>query len=267
MSRDEQSVHVERSGRVATITICRPKALNALNSRVLSRIGDAVRSAETDPAIRAVIVTGEGDKAFSAGADLAELQGVAADRVYSMMVAGQAVMRAIARARIPVIAAVNGLALGGGFELALACTFPVLSVRASFGLPEAGLGLIPGYGGTQRLPAAIGPRVAAYLMLTGQRLAAARAFDLGLTPVPPVPADELLAVAGDIAATIATRGPAAVRMVLTAMGAARAGGADTGLGLETSLASLAVGGAESTEGIRAFFAHETPDFDRGVGES
>ncbi|GAA1003557.1 crotonase [Acrocarpospora pleiomorpha] len=253
-------VRTERRGAVVVVTIDRPEVFNALNAEVLGRLRAAVLDAEDEPSTRAVVVTGSGDKAFSAGADLKELAGMGPDEARRTMEAGQRAMRDIERAAVPVIAAVNGVALGGGFELVLASTFPVLSTRASLGLPEAGLGLIPGYGGTQRLPRLIGAPAAAHLMLTGSRLDAERAHQLGLTPVPPVAPEDLLGTATGIAETIAAQGPTAVRSILAALEAGRDAPLDAGLRVETGLAALAVSGAESNEGVGAFLARRPAAF-------
>lgn len=250
----------ERVDAVIVATINRPEAHNALNTDVLAALSETIAEAETDPGVRAVVITGSGDKAFSAGADLKELATMDADRAHDVSRFGQSVFRGIERAAVPVIAAVNGLALGGGFELALATTFPVLSLRAGLGLPESGLGLIPGYGGTQRLPRAVGARVAAHLMLTGTRLDAERAYALGVTPVRPVEPEALLDTALQIAGTIAAQGPRAVRAILTAMEIGRDATMDAGLCAETGLASLAIASAESTEGIGAFLEKRPPRF-------
>ena len=152
---DEEVVLAETRGAVRVLTINRPSVHNALNSSVLARLA-ALITAAVDDGMRALVLTGAGSRAFSAGADLDEFAGLDAVTAQDRLVAGQRVMAAIEACPLPVIAAVNGLALGGGFELALASTFPVLASNASLGLPESGLGLIPGYGGTQRLPRAIG---------------------------------------------------------------------------------------------------------------
>lgn len=258
---------VSRAGAVTTLRINRPAAFNALNARLLQRLRDEVARADADETVRAVIITGSGEKAFSAGADLKELQGMGPDRAHDVMRGGQEVMRQIERAAVPVIAAVNGVALGGGFELVLSSTFPVLATNASLGLPEAGLGLIPGYGGTQRLPRLVGDPVAAYLMLTGDRLDADRAYALGLTPVPPVAADRLMETATSIAEKVAGKGPRAVRSILTAIEQGRDADLDSGLTLETGLAALAVAGAESDEGIAAFLERRPPRFSDPGGEA
>jgi len=176
------------------------------------------------------------------------------------MAAGQAALRRIEGSRVPVIAAVNGLALGGGFELALACSFMVLSERATLGLPEAGLGLIPGYGGTQRLTRVTGSAVARYVMLTGRRISAAQAYQWGLTPVPPVPTDQLLGTAVGLAAEIAARGPRACASILRLVDLAADQTLDGGLAAETRLAAGAIGSAEGKEGIRAFTERRPPHF-------
>lgn len=250
----------DRDGAILTLTIDRPTAHNALNREVLNGLAAAADEAAADPGIRVVILTASGNKAFSAGADLKEIAAMGPDEAHRSMAYGQEVMRRLERTPVPVVAAVNGIALGGGFELALAATFPVLSDRSSLGLPEAGLGLIPGYGGTQRLPRAVGPRVAAHLMLTGTRMTADRAYALGLTPVAPVPSEDLLDTVREIAGSVATQGPRAVRSILRAMDLGRDAPLDGGLQTETGLAALAVAGEESTEGIRAFLERRPAQF-------
>lgn len=256
----------ETSDSVAVVTINRPEAHNALNADVLSALRSVVEAAVVDRSVGAVVLTGAGTKAFSAGADLKEVAALDSESAYEAMHTGQQVMRAIERAEIPVIAAVNGVALGGGFELVLASTFAVLSRRAFFGLPETGLGLIPGYGGTQRLPRTIGAANAAHLMLTGARIGADRAYALGLTPLPPVEPDDLLPTAVEAARTIAAKGPSAVRAVLRSLEVGRDAPLDAGLTQETGLAALAVAGAESSEGVAAFLERRLPVFATSGGE-
>jgi enoyl-CoA hydratase len=261
-----EALLVEQRDAVLLATINRPEAFNALNAEVVAALRDAVRRAEGDPSVRAVVVTGAGEKAFSAGADLKELAGMSADVAHRTMRDGQRAFAEIASADVPVVAAVNGVALGGGFELTLAATFPVVSEKASFGLPESTLGLIPGYGGTQRLPRVVGPQVAAHLMLTGSRLDAHRAHALGLAPLPPVAPDQLLDAALEVAGKLAAQGPLAVRSILAALRLGQDSPLAAGLQLETGLAALAVAGAESSEGIAAFLerrpaAFATPEED------
>lgn len=243
----------EQHGAVLLMTIDREHAHNALTAGVLQEISDGIAAATADPNVRAVVITGAGQKAFCAGADLRELEDISVDDAYRMLHAGQQAFRAVETSGIPVITAVNGIALGGGFELILASTFPILSTRASLGLPEASLGLIPGYGGTQRLPRAVGTATAAHLMLTGARLNADRAYQLGLTPVEPVEPAVLVQSAMECACRIAAQGPESVRMILQSLDFSRDTPLDAGLRLETGMAALAAAGRESREGISAFF--------------
>ncbi|HYH28983.1 MAG TPA: enoyl-CoA hydratase/isomerase family protein [Pseudonocardia sp.] len=254
------TVLVERDGPVRTLTIDRAPVHNALNAAVLAELADAITAADADPGTRAVVLTGAGARAFSAGADLDELAGLPVTQAHETLRAGSRTLRLVETSRVPVIAAVGGLALGGGFELALACSFIVASERASFGLPESGLGLIPGYGGTQRLPRLVGRHVANYVMLTGERLDAAAAHACGLLPLPPTPADALRDTAHDLAQRIARRSPAAAAAVLSASVHAGDAPLEAGLALETALAALATGGPDAAEGIAAFREKRSPEF-------
>lgn len=254
------TVVVERDGSIAVVRINRPEVLNALNGETLRALADVVRDLSADAAIRAVVLTGTGERAFSAGADLDELAGLDASSARTALDVGQQVMSEVESCPVPVVAAVNGLALGGGFELVLASTFPVLSTTASLGLPESGLGLIPGYGGTQRLPRAVGARVAAHLMLTGARISAERAYQRGLSPLEPVDPDELLPTALRVADEIAGRGPRASTAILQALRAAGSTPDPVALRLESALAAIATGSAEAAEGIAAFRERRAPSF-------
>jgi enoyl-CoA hydratase len=246
----EGPVLVERDASIAVITLNRPRVHNALNGEVLRQLDEALTRILDDGVVNAVVVTGAGERSFCAGADLDELSALDGHASRALFGFGQRVMHRIATSPVPTISAVNGLALGGGFELVLATTIPVLAENASLGLPEAGLGLIPGYGGTQRLPRVIGRSAAAHLMLSGERLSAHRAYELGLTPVVPVPVVDVLDTALELARTIGGRGPLAISAILEAMNTT---GADVGgLAHETALAALANAGAEAQEGIAAF---------------
>lgn len=257
----EQHVAVQRHGAVAEVRIDRPQAFNALNSAILRRLGDEIAALAESKDVRSIVITGTGDKAFSAGADLDELAGLSVDEATPVMRDGQAVIRSIEQSPVPVVAAVNGLALGGGFELVLACSFAVASHRAGFALPEAGLGLIPGYGGTQRLARVVGPAVARHAMLTGRRIDAERAYHLGITVLPPVEPWELMPTALAAAGEVAQRGPAACRAIIEAVDVGLDSPLDAGLDLETRLAATAIGGPESVEGIAAFREKRTPKFE------
>ena len=240
------------------LTIDRPDRLNALNSILLRELGDQLAEIAGRPQTRVVVVTGAGPKAFSAGADLDELAGLSAEDAKAVLERGQGVMRVLERLGKPVIAAVNGYALGGGLELSLACSMIVASAQASFGLPEAGLGLIPGYGGTQRLPRAIGKGAALRLMLTGDRLNAHEAYDAGLLCQLPVESGELLDTARELAGRMATQSPSAHRLILQAVHAEA--GLDDGLALEATLGGVAIASRDGREGISAFREKRRPTF-------
>ncbi|MPY85483.1 MAG: enoyl-CoA hydratase/isomerase family protein [Actinophytocola sp.] len=255
----EEPLVLERQGPIAELRINRPLQHNALNADVLRKLDCAIATLTADD-VRAIVLTGTG-RAFSAGADLDELAGLTADQAYDVLSTGQAVISRIERSPVPVVAAVNGLALGGGFELVLACTFAVMGETAQLGLPETGLGLMPGYGGTQRLARRVGSPVAAYTMITGERISADRAYALGLTPVPPVPADSVADSARDLARRISTRGPRAVRAALLALHHGADAPLEAALAVETALAGVVTGSDEAVEGIAAFKGRRAPSFD------
>lgn len=263
---DGEVLVVEAHDPIAVVRIDRPRVHNALNSHVLRDLDVAVTRLAAEGA-RAIVLTGTGTRAFSAGADLDELAGLSAEQAHEVLSAGQAVLARIERSPVPVIAAVNGLALGGGFELVLACTFAVLADGAQLGLPEAGLGLMPGYGGTQRLARVVGRPVAAHVVLTGERIPADRAYALGLTPVPPVPVEGVVDSARELALRIAARGPRAVQALLLAMRHGADVPLESGLAFESALAALVTAGAEAAEGIAAFRGKRTPAFDAARGQS
>ncbi|WP_037357265.1 enoyl-CoA hydratase/isomerase family protein [Amycolatopsis orientalis] len=251
-------VLLDRDGPIAVVTLNRPEVHNALNAAVLGELSAAVRELDDAPEVRAVVLTGAGSRSFCAGADIDELAGLDALSAREVLRAGQRAVTEVAGSRTPVVAAVNGLALGGGFELVLAAAFPVLSENASFALPESGLGLIPGYGGTQRLPAAIGRATASHLMLTGTKMSAERAFQLGLTPLAPVAPDALLDKAIEQARIITARGPAATAAILDALRTTAP--RPEHLDFEAALAGTVTSGAEAAEGIAAFRAKRAPLF-------
>ncbi len=196
-------------GAVALLTLNRPKALNALNQPLLQRLGERLRELAGDDAVRAVVLTGAGEKAFVAGADIAEMADYDAATAQHFALAGQHILNHIASLGKPVIAAVNGFALGGGCELVLACDFAIASTKAKFGLPEVTLGVIPGFGGTQRLARLIGRHNALRWILTGDVHGAEEALRLGLVTQLVEP-EQLQAVALEVAQRIASRGPVAL---------------------------------------------------------
>ncbi len=200
---------LELDDGIATITISRPKALNALNSAVLDELDSAITQVGENRAARALIITGEGNKAFVAGADIGEMVNLTPDEAVAFSRRGQAVFSAIERLPIPTIAAVNGYALGGGCELALGCDIRIASENARFGQPEVGLGIIPGFGGTVRLPLAIGRSRATYMILTGRQISAKEAYAMGLV-AEIMPSESLLSRAEELARELGAKSYVAV---------------------------------------------------------
>ena len=211
-----ENLLVERDGGVAILTINRPKVLNALNSQTLDELRRAILDLKRDDSVRTVILTGAGEKSFIAGADINELatQTPVSGREHAM--AGQHILDLIEHMGKPVIAAINGFALGGGCELAMACTIRIAADTAKLGQPEINLGLIPGYAGTQRLTRIVGRGRALELLLTGDQVTAQEAHRLGLVNRV-VPAAELMAEAKKLAATLAAKAPVAIRYILEAV--------------------------------------------------
>ena len=256
---DLQNINVSWDGDLAIVTLDRQERLNALNAEVFTELGEAFDSLRYDDQVRGVIVTGAGDKAFVAGADIGELAKLDALSGVQVSRPGQGVFRAIERFPKPVLAAVGGYALGGGCELALACHMRVGSENARFGLPEVGLGIIPGYGGTIRLARLVGLGRAVEMALTGEMIDAEAALDMGLiTHV--VPQEELLARAKEILRKVTKNGPLAVRMVLESIYR----GLDTTLveatGVESTLFGLLASTEDMREGMTAFLEKRKPDF-------
>ena len=244
---------------IARVTVNRPEKLNALNATVIAELGDAVTRIERDDAIRGVILTGAGPKAFVAGADITELasQGPVDGKARAQL--GQSVFRRLERCGKPVIAAVNGFALGGGCELAMACHLRVASENAKFGQPEVKLGIGPGYGGTVRLPRLVGRGRALELLLTGEMIDAAEAHRIGLVNRV-VPADRLIAETEALLRTILANGPLAIRFVIEAVDAGLELSVDDGLLLEANHFGLLSATADMREGTTAFTAKRKPVF-------
>jgi enoyl-CoA hydratase len=249
----------EQSGPIATITLNRPAVLNALNTQLFDDLERAFNGIAQDPSVRAILVTGSGDKAFAAGADIAELAQLDRAATQQKALRGQSVFALIESCPRPVIACVNGFALGGGCELALACTLRVASDTAKLGQPEIKLGLIPGYGGTQRLPRLIGQSAALKLLLTGEIISAAEALRLGLVDEV-VPAAELLPRARAIADQIAAQAPLAVSAALEAVHQGMALPLDQALKLEAEIFGRLSETADKKEGVEAFLTKRKPTF-------
>jgi len=236
---------------IARITVNRPDKLNALNATVIDELGQAVARVESDDAIRGVLLTGAGPKAFVAGADISELASQGPVDGKARAQAGQLVFRRLERCGKPVVAAVNGFALGGGCELAMACHLRVASEGARFGQPEVKLGLGPGYGGTVRLPRLVGKGRALELLLTGEMIDAAEAWRIGLVNRV-VPADRLMAEAESLLRKILENGPLAVRFVIEAVDAGLELSVEDGLLLEANHFGLLSATSDMREGTAAF---------------
>jgi enoyl-CoA hydratase len=250
MSYSHILCEVDESG-VALITVNRPQKLNALSGEVVGELGDAFARIASDRAIRAAIVTGAGEKAFVAGADINELAVLSAFEARDFALRGQAVFRRLETCGKPSVAAVNGFALGGGLELAMACSVRFASENAKLGQPEVKLGIIPGYGGTQRLPRLVGRGRALELLLDGEPVTAAEAYRIGLVNAI-VPQAELLAFSRAWLAKVLANGPLAVRLAMEAVDAGGNCGLEEGLKFEAAAFGMSVATEDRVEGTRAF---------------
>jgi len=253
------AVEVTREGAVAVVTVSRPEALNALNTQTNEELLAVVRELSADGSVRAVVLTGAGDKSFVAGADIAEMKDFSAEQGRVFGALGQAVMSGIEAAPQPWIAAVNGFALGGGCELALACDIRIAAENAKFGQPEINLGITPGFGGTQRLPRAVGDGWAKYLVLSGRHVRADEALRIGLVQVV-VAKSELMTQAMKLAEELAGKSPLAMRYCKAAVQAASNSDITTGQGIERDLFALAFASEDQSEGMSAFLEKRTPEF-------
>ena len=250
------------AGGIARVTVNRPDKLNALNATVFTELADAIGRIASDDAIRGVIVTGAGAKAFVAGADIGEIGGQGALDGKARALRGQRIFRRLERCGKPVIAAVNGFALGGGCELAMACHLRVAAENAKFGQPEVKLGIGPGYGGTVRLPRLVGQGRALELLLTGAMIDAQEAWRIGLVNRV-VPADRLIEECQAMLRAILDNGPLAVRACLESVDAGLGLPLDDALQLEANLFGLLSGTADMREGTAAFLEKRKADF-RGL---
>jgi enoyl-CoA hydratase len=245
---------------IAFVTVNRPDKLNALNDRVIEELGQAADRIAGDDAVKGVILTGAGPKAFVAGADIADLAAQGPFDGKARALRGQAVLRRLETCGKPVVAAINGYALGGGCELAMACHLRVAAETATFGQPEVKLGIAPGYGGTQRLPRLVGPGAALHLILTGETIDAREALRIGLVNKV-VPAANVLAEAEALLRTILARGPLAVRLALEAVGHGLELPLDQGLLLEANHFGLLAATRDMKEGLTAFLEKRPPRFE------
>ena len=248
---------LEVDAGVALLTLNRPKVLNALNTEVFDELEAAFAALRADLAVRVILLTGAGEKAFAAGADINELALTDAVSGERKSLRGQAVFRGIETCGKPVIALINGFALGGGCELALACTVRLASETARLGQPEIKLGLIPGYGGSQRLPRLIGSSAALKLLLTGEMIAAPEALRLGLVDEVHPP-ERLLARGRELAAAIAGMAPLAIAGTLESVARGEGLPIDEASAVEASIFGRLCGSSDKAEGTRAFLEKRSP---------
>ena len=254
-----QNLLFEKKNQIAYITLNRPKVLNALNMATMEELRQAFAAAKEDADVRVVILTGAGEKAFVAGADIGELSvhNPVSAKEYTHQ--GQAIIDAIENLGKPTIACINGFALGGGCELAMACTMRLASENAKLGQPEVKLGLIPGYGGTQRLPRLVGKGVAMQLVLTGEMISAQEAHRIGLVNEV-VPAGELIARAEAIAGKIIANAPLAIQYCMEAVNRGLDLPLAEGLYLEATLFGVVCATEDKNEGTKAFLEKRAAQF-------
>ena len=257
-------VDYQEDNRLGIVTINRPAALNALNFQVLEELQQIIEQVSASDHVGVVIVTGSGDKAFVAGADIAEMRNMSPREATDFSRKGQEIIRLLQELPQACIAAVNGFALGGGCELALACDMRIASESAKFGQPEVNLGIIPGLGGTQRLPRLIGRAKSMELILTGRIIDACEAVGMGLVNRV-VPPSELLSEAISLARTILAKGPEAVRRAKISVNKGLEVNIDEGCELEATLFGCCFAGGEQAEGMSAFLEKRAANFD--VGQS
>lgn len=251
---------IEREGAVATIVLNRPKALNALNATVLAELVRAFDELEADGAIRAVVITGSGEKAFAAGADIGELNELP-DRAAatSKAKAGHKITARIEHSRLPVIMAINGFALGGGLELAMAGDIRIAATTAKLGQPEVNLGIIAGFGGSQRLPRLVGQGMASYLLLSGEMISADEAKQANLVEKVVAP-EQLLAEAKRVAGVIAAKAPLAIAATKRAIHKGLQMDLHAALDFEAEEFGAIAMTSDAKEGTAAFLAKRAPNF-------
>ena len=252
------TLSLEVADRIAVLTVNRPDKLNALNGATIAELGQAIDELRGRDDVAGIILTGAG-RAFVAGADISEIARNSAIEARQLARAGQDAFRRFETSPKPVIAAINGFALGGGCELAMACHVRIASEAAKFGQPEVKLGIVPGYGGTQRLPRLVGKGRALQLLMTGEMIDAAEAYRIGLVNRV-VPAAELIGAARAMLVTIATQGPLAVAHCIEAVDRGLDMALDDAIALEASYFGLLSASADKAEGMRAFLEKRAPAF-------
>jgi enoyl-CoA hydratase len=254
-----ENIQYEKKEAIAYVTLNRPKVFNALNRRTMAELRAVFEDARDDQAVRGIIVTGAGDKAFIAGADVTEMGKLTVVECEEFTRSGQAVLDLIENLGKPVVAAINGFALGGGCETALACTIRLATENARFGQPEVKLGMVPGYGGTQRLPRLVGKGVALQLILTGEIISAQEAYRIGLVHEI-VPAADLVSRAEAILRQIASNAPLAIKFAIEAVNKGLETSQAEGLVIESSFFALCAATEDMREGTLAFVQKRPPKF-------
>jgi enoyl-CoA hydratase/carnithine racemase len=254
-----ENILYEKKGPIAYVTVNRPKVLNALNQAVFAELRAAFEDARDDVNVRSAILTGSGDKAFAAGADIAEMTSYTAAQAEEATRRAQAVTELIENLGKPVIAAVNGFALGGGCELAMACTIRIAAETAKFGQPEVKIGIMPGAGGTQRLPRLVGNGRALQLILSGEIISAQEAYRTGLVNEV-VPSANLIPRAEAILNQINSNAPLGVKFSIDAVNKGLDASVSEGLLIEASLFGICAGSEDKKEGTSAFLAKRAPKF-------
>jgi enoyl-CoA hydratase len=255
----EQLIEVVDNAGVVRLTISRPKALNALNSDVLAELERVLADLESRDDLRAVLITGAGEKSFVAGADIAEMRTKTAEEARTFARQALATFKRLETLPVPTVALVNGFCLGGGCELALACDWAVASDNAIFGQPEVLLGVIPGFGGTQRLPRRVGPAMALDLCTTGRKIDAQEALRIGLVNRV-MPQAELESYVEELTKQLGGNGPQSVRAAKQAIHDGLEQDLDSALALETALFAFCFASEEQTEGMSAFVEKRKPNF-------
>lgn len=254
-----KNIELVREGSILMATLARPEALNALNKDSLDSLSQLADFVAGDEGTRVLILTGKGEKAFVAGADIKGFEGMSGEGAAEFAKFGQSVFTKLSRLEKPVLAAVNGFALGGGLELALACDLILASEKAKFALPECKLGLIPGFGGTVRLPRLVGTAKALEMALTGNMISAEEALRVGLV-VKVVPHGEVLKSAIELAQTMVARAPIALNLIKRSIFEGQGQTVERAQGLEAQLFGEVFKTADKAEGVRAFIEGREPKF-------
>ncbi len=246
-----KNIILEKENKIGFVTLNRPEVYNALNASLLGELGEVVEEAKKDPAIGVVILTGAGEKAFVSGADISEIPASNAILAWATSRDHQSILNQVERLGKPSIAAINGYCLGGGLELAMACTLRIASENAKLGLPELGLGFVPGFGGTQRLTRLVGRGKAFEMILTAKPIDAAEAFRIGLVNQV-VPLAELIPRAKEMAESILKNGPTAIRLAMDLLLRGQEMSLDNSMAFESAMSSVSLMSPEAGQRLKAF---------------